>query len=141
MYYNLAVKIPSVGGKIITKKKGEATYVLYQYGQKYYPEKKYAVPQRTIIGKVVSGSSGFMYPNKRFQEYFLNVVLPEELPEAYRNCALRIGSYAVIKKEEALTARLRNLQKQKQEYESKQIIDAFRKSGKSLAELMTFFDV
>ena len=45
------------------------------------------------------------------------------------------------KKEEALTARLRNLQKQKQEYESKQIIDAFRKSGKSLAELMTFFDV
>ena len=82
-----------------------------------------------------------MYPNKRFQEYFLNVVLPEELPEAYRNCALRIGSYAVIKKEEALTARLRNLQKQKQEYESKQIIDAFRKSGKSLAELMTFFDV
>lgn len=45
------------------------------------------------------------------------------------------------KKEEVLTAKLRNLQKQKQEYESKQIIDAFRKSGKSLAELMTFFDV
>jgi len=45
------------------------------------------------------------------------------------------------KKEEALTARLRNLQKQKQEYESKQIMDAFRKSGKSLEELMTFFDV
>ena len=30
MYYNLAVKIPSVPGKIITKKKGEATYVLCQ---------------------------------------------------------------------------------------------------------------
>ena len=45
------------------------------------------------------------------------------------------------KKEEVLTARLRNLQKQKQEYESKQIMDAFRKSGKSLEELMTFFDV
>ena len=98
MYYNLAVKIPSVPGKIITKKKGEATYVLYQYGQKYYPEKKYAVPQRTIIGKVVSGSSGLMYPNERFQEYFPNVALPEELPEAYRSGALRIGSYAVIKK-------------------------------------------
>lgn len=45
------------------------------------------------------------------------------------------------KKEEVLTAKLRNLQKQKQEYESKQIMDAFRKSGKSLEELMTFFDV
>ena len=44
-------------------------------------------------------------------------------------------------KEELLTARLLELQKKKQEYESKQVMEAFRKSGKSLQELMTFLDV
>ncbi|NCD10511.1 MAG: DUF4315 family protein [Negativicutes bacterium] len=45
------------------------------------------------------------------------------------------------KKQEALSDRLLELQKQKQEYEFKQVMDAFRKSGKSLQELMTFLDV
>ena len=38
-----------------------------------------------------------MFPNEKFQEYFPDVVIPEELPEAYRSCCLRIGSYIVIK--------------------------------------------
>ena len=45
------------------------------------------------------------------------------------------------KKQETLSDRLPELQKQKQEYEFKQVMDAFRKSGKSLQELMTFLDV
>ena len=49
MYYDYTVKIPPVRGKIITKKKGDATYVLFQYSQKYNADKKYAVPQRAII--------------------------------------------------------------------------------------------
>ena len=44
-------------------------------------------------------------------------------------------------KEELLTARLLELQKKKQEYESKQVMEAFRKSGKSLQKLMTFLAV
>ena len=44
-------------------------------------------------------------------------------------------------KEDWLTARLLELQKKKQEYESKQVMEAFRKSGKSLQELMTFLAV
>ena len=52
MYHDFEVGLPKVKGKIITRKKGAATYILYQYGSKYNPEKKYAVPQRTIIGKV-----------------------------------------------------------------------------------------
>lgn len=32
MYLNTTVKIPVMQGKIITKKKGGATYILYQYG-------------------------------------------------------------------------------------------------------------
>lgn len=98
MYFDYAVAIPLEKGKIITKKKGNATYILYQYGQIYKPEKKYAVPQRAIIGKINPDAPDTMYPNERFQEFFPAVILPEELPEAHRSCALRIGSYAIIKK-------------------------------------------
>lgn len=98
MYFDFAVTIPLEKGKIITKKKGNAVYVLYQHGQVYKPDKKYAIPQRTIIGKINPDDPDTMYPNERFQEFFPTVILPEELPEAYRSCALRIGSYAVIKK-------------------------------------------
>lgn len=45
------------------------------------------------------------------------------------------------KKQEVLSDRLLELQKQKQEHESKQVMNAFRKSGKSLQELMTFLDI
>ena len=44
-------------------------------------------------------------------------------------------------KQDALIAQLTELQKLKQEFEPKQVMDAFRKSGKSLQELMTFLDV
>ena len=98
MYFDSTVKIPVEKGRIIRKKKGNATYVLYQYGQVYNAKKKYAVPQRAIIGKVNQASPDTMYPNERFQEFFPTVNLPEELPEAYRSCALKIGSYAVIRK-------------------------------------------
>ena len=65
-----AVNIPIEKGKIITKKKGHTTYVLYQYGQIYKPDKKYAVPQRTIIGKVKPNAPTTMYPNERFRNTF-----------------------------------------------------------------------
>lgn len=42
---------------------------------------------------------------------------------------------------DALSAKLLKLQKTKQEHEVKQVMDAFRKSGKTLQELMTFLDV
>lgn len=98
MYYDLPVTIPPVKGKILTKKKGGTTYVLFQYGQEYKPDKKYAIPQRVIIGKVNPADSGSMFPNEKYQMYFPDADLPEELPEAYRSCALKIGSYVVIKK-------------------------------------------
>ena len=40
-----------------------------------------------------------------------------------------------------LTQRLLELQEQKQSIEVKQIMDAFRRSGKSMQELLTFLDV
>lgn len=98
MYFDFLVQIPQVKGKIIIKKKGKASYVLYQYGQKYNAERQYSVPQRTIIGKVALANPGYMKPNERFEDYFPNAAIPEELPEAYRSCALKIGAYAVIQK-------------------------------------------
>ena len=42
MYLNTTIKIPEIKGKIITKKKGTTTYILYQYGSEYRPEKQYS---------------------------------------------------------------------------------------------------
>lgn len=44
-------------------------------------------------------------------------------------------------KVDALSQRVLQLQQQKQEYEARQIITAYKKSGKSLDELLTFLDV
>lgn len=46
----------------------------------------------------------------------------------------------VQKKQEELEARLLNLQNAKQEIETKQVMDAFKKSGKSTYELMVFLE-
>lgn len=39
-----------------------------------------------------------MYPNDKFQIYFPDVEIPEELPFAYRSSCIKIGSNVVIKK-------------------------------------------
>ena len=44
-------------------------------------------------------------------------------------------------KADALSQRLLELQQKREAYESKQVMEAFRKSGKSLQELLTFLDV
>lgn len=98
MYLNTTVRIPVIKGKIITKKKGVATYILYQYGSKYNAEKQYAIPLRVIIGKVSPSDTNFMFPNEKYQTYFPDAEIPEELPLAYRSCCLKIGSCVVIRK-------------------------------------------
>ena len=97
MYYDSVVQIPLIKGKIITKKKGSAVYVLYQYGVDYNSEKRYAVPKRVIIGKAIPSDPDRMFPNDKYQEFFPDASLPEERPEADRSCCLRIGSYLVIR--------------------------------------------
>ena len=44
-------------------------------------------------------------------------------------------------KVDAISAKLLKLQKQKQAYEAKQIMEAYKKSGKTMQESMTFLDV
>ena len=98
MYLNTTVKIPEMKGKIISKKKGGTTYILYQYGSEYNPDKKYAVPLRTIVGKVSPSDATRMFPNEKFHVYFPDALIPEELPFAYRSCCLKIGSCVIIQK-------------------------------------------
>ncbi len=42
---------------------------------------------------------------------------------------------------DSISEKILTLQKQKQEYETRQIMEAYRKSRKSFQELMTFLDV
>ncbi len=89
---------PRCEGRIIYKKKGNATYVLYQYAQDYRPEKKYAVPKRALVGKLSTADPSRMLPNDRFQKFFPDEALPEERGDAYRSCSLRIGAHVAIAK-------------------------------------------
>ena len=99
MYLKTSVEVPAIQGKIIRKNKGNSIYVLFQYGRKYIPEKRYAIPLRAVIGKLLSGqSSDRMLPNERFLEFFPETALPEERSDNARSCALKIGCYIVIRK-------------------------------------------
>ena len=44
-------------------------------------------------------------------------------------------------KVDAISNQILKLQQQKQEYEARQIMNAYKKSGKTLEELLTFLDV
>ena len=98
MYLNTTVKIPEIKGKIIFKKKNGTTYVQYQYGSEYKSDRKYAVPLRTIVGKKSGDDPSRMIPNEKFQTYFPDVEIPDELPFAYRSCCLKIGACVVVRK-------------------------------------------
>lgn len=97
MYHDFTVPIPQVKGKIVIMKKGSTQYVQLETGRVYLPEKKYTIPERVSIGKVDPEHPDRMFPNDRYAELFPDTPMPEERSESYRSCALRIGSYLVIK--------------------------------------------
>ena len=98
MYSDFSVEIPDTKGKITIKKKGDASYVLYEYARIYNSDRHYNVPRRAIIGKVNPEDPSTMYPNESYLVYYPDAALPEERSEAYRSCCLRIGSYIAINK-------------------------------------------
>jgi hypothetical protein len=70
MYFNKPVMIPKAAGKIALAKRGETTYVLYEIGRKYDPNKKYNVPERIGIGVQIPGQPELMLPNENYLTYF-----------------------------------------------------------------------
>ena len=85
MYLNFTVKIPDVAGKLLYEKRGEITYVKYEYDRVYVPEKKYTLPKRATIGKVSLSDNSMMQPNETFFKYFPEVEFPKELSQANRS--------------------------------------------------------
>ena len=66
MYLDLLVKTPEVPGKITFRKKGEATYVEFEYDRIYDPKKQYTTVKRSTIGKQSKADPGMMQPNQNF---------------------------------------------------------------------------
>lgn len=98
MYLNLTVEIPKLKTGISRKKIKGTTYIYYEYGRKYYSDKKYTVSQCTSIGKMCEDNPSAMIPNTNYLKFFPDAELPEELPVSTRSGCLKIGSYLVIKK-------------------------------------------
>ena len=70
MYLNQPVLIPSVKGKIVFQKKGETTYVMYEIGRTYDPNRRYTIPERRVIGVRIPGRPEMMLPNENYLTYF-----------------------------------------------------------------------
>lgn len=98
MYLKLRVKIPDVHGKMTRMRRGNVTYIKYEYDRYYDPEKKYTYPQRATIGKLCTDDDTMMIPNETFLKYFPDAALPGMEDRAERSSCLRIGTYAVIYK-------------------------------------------
>ena len=98
MYLDLTVPIPKVPGKIYVKNLKGTDYVSYEYGREYKPEKKYNIPKRTTIGKVVVEDRTMMYPNPNFLKFFPDADIPEEKNSSKRSSCLQIGTWLVIRK-------------------------------------------
>lgn len=96
MYLPVATQIPDRPGRIIRKVKSGTTYIYYQYGQRYKPEKRYAIPERACIGKLDSG--GMLIPNENYHKHFPGENLPGEKPRSFRSSCLRIGSFLLVRK-------------------------------------------
>ena len=98
MYLKSRVKIPDVHGKLTRLRRGDITYIKYEYDRYYDPEKKYTYPQRATIGKVCADDDTMMIPNEAFLKYFPDAVLSGMEDRTERSSCLRVGTYAAIHK-------------------------------------------
>ena len=98
MYLNCVVEIPDNQTGISKKTIKGTTYIYYEHGRRYDPEKKYNVPQCTTIGKLSDLDPSVMIPNTNYRKFFPDADLPDELPESVRSACLMIGPYLIIQK-------------------------------------------
>jgi hypothetical protein len=87
MYLDSLVKVPETKGKITFRTKGRTTYVEYESGRVYVPEKKYTTVSRKTIGKLTDGDKQVVQPNENFLKFFPDTMLRKkktDLPGAAR---------------------------------------------------------
>lgn len=97
MYLDCVVKMPNAPGKIVCQTKGETTYVYYETGRTYDPDKKYTAPKRVTIGKRSRENPDMIQPNENFLRFFPDEMLPEKKDRSARSSCLRIGAFIVIR--------------------------------------------
>ncbi len=98
MYLDFLVEVPKVAGKITRKTKNGITYINYEYGREYDPERRFNIPKRVTIGKESKADPAKMQPNQNYLTYFPEVELPSVRYEDKRSCCLRTGAYLVLNK-------------------------------------------
>ena len=98
MYLDFLVEVPKVAGKITRKTKNGITYINYEYGREYDPERRFNIPKRVTIGKESKEDSSRMQPNQNYLTYFPEVELPSVRYEDKRSCCMRTGAYLVLNK-------------------------------------------
>lgn len=96
MYLDYLVDIPESKGKITFRKKGNTSYVYYEYSRTYDPEKQYTTVRRSTIGKLSADDPSKMRPNENFRKFFPDVEVPEEKADSSRSSCLRAGTYMAV---------------------------------------------
>jgi transposase len=91
--FDMRVPIPEAPGLISKKNVGGKTYVYYETGRDYLPEKKYTVPKRVGIGKLTD--EGLLVPNENFAKFFPDL-MPGAETRARTSFTLRAGVYFVL---------------------------------------------
>ncbi len=98
MYLDFLVKIPEARGKLLYEKRGDTTYIKYEYDRTYDQKRQYTLPLRATIGKRSKADETMMQPNQNFLKYFPESELPVYESRTDRSSCLRIGAYTVINK-------------------------------------------
>lgn len=98
MYLDFLVEAPKVAGKKTRKTKNGITYINYEYGREYDPERRFNIPKLVAIRKESKADPAKMQPNQNYLTYFPEVELPSVRYEDKRSCCLRTGAYLVLNK-------------------------------------------
>lgn len=97
MYLPSHIPVPDNPGKIVRRKKGDNTYVLYEVGRVYDPKRRFNVPKRVVIGKLVSDAlDAMMQPNEKFLQLFPEAQLSLLALPSKRSNTLQVGSYIAL---------------------------------------------
>ena len=97
MYYDFWVDLPEAPGKYVFERRGNATYVKYEYDRIYDPDKQITYPRRATIGKLSEDKTKIL-PNQTFLTYFPTTELPISDERSKRSSCLRAGAFIVLRK-------------------------------------------
>lgn len=97
MILDMLVDVPDLPGLITTRTVRGTTYVYYEYGREYDPERRYTLPKRATIGKI-DPKTGRLAPNENFRKYLPSIPLPDESVRSRVSSCLRIGAFLLVRR-------------------------------------------